>query len=110
MDLIEGGAPKDDEVEILRMLLLGGDDESEDFLAGMDVGVILFLLNECNVKGEDPALLDPLPIFTSAKKSVEKIAAWASVTVEYLDLPPGPGNEGRVNCKFKKMRAQLKLV
>lgn len=109
MEVIEGGTPTDDSVRLSRILLLGGDDESEDFLAGMDCGVILFLLNECTVKGEDPALLDPLPAWRASKKAIEKIAQWASVSVTYLDILE-PGNEGRVFCKFQKLRSQLKLV
>lgn len=109
MEVIEGGAPADDPVRMSRLLLLGGDDESEDFLAGMDCGVILFLLNECMVKGEDPASLDPLPAWKNSKKAIEKIAQWASVTVTYMDILE-PGNEERMFCKFQKMRTQLSLV
>lgn len=108
MELVDGGSSPD-EPTVTRMLLLGGDDESEDFLAGMDAGVILYLLNECMVKGEDPALLDPLPAFKGYKKAIEKLAAYANVTVTYMDILE-PGNEDRMFCKFQNKRGQLALV
>jgi hypothetical protein len=108
MEVIEGGSSSDEGV-ISRMLLLGGDEESEDFLAGMDAGVILFLLNECRVKGEDPASLDPLPAFKCAKPAIEKIAKYCGVSVTYMDILE-PGNEERVFCKFQSLRGQLSLV
>ncbi len=99
---------QDKEPVILRLLALGPPDESEEFIAGMCVGVIAHLLGEYTAKLRDVSALQNLSIHLGSESAVAKLADFYRMSVEYGPL--GESGEITRTCSFQPFTDQIKVV
>lgn len=92
---------------LTRMLVLGGENETEDFLAGMGVGAILERLQQAQLHVVDYKEIAPMPAPMRFVGTVEKIAQFMRAAVSFT---PCMEADDMVWCSFENLGAVLNLV